>query len=113
MERGGNAVDAAIAALFCDGVSMPHSMGLGGGFLLTVYNKSTGEVWSLNSREVAPGAATVDMFKDNPKLTQSGIVTIIVTFSLKDLFQKRVFSFKCLATVIFLRFLVLNHWFPR
>lgn len=72
MERGGNAVDAAIAALFCDGVSMPHSMGLGGGFLLTVYNKSTGEAWSLNSREVAPGAATADMFKENPKLIQTG-----------------------------------------
>lgn len=72
MEKGGNVVDAAIAALFCDGVAVPHSMGLGGGFLLTLYNKSTGEVWSLNSREVAPRAATQKMFEDNPKLTKTG-----------------------------------------
>lgn len=71
MEKGGNAVDAAIAALFCDGVSMPQSMGLGGGFLLTIYNRTTGEVSSLNSREIAPGAATVDMFTDK-NLVQMG-----------------------------------------
>lgn len=65
-------MDAAVAALFCDGVSMPHSMGLGGGFLLTVYNKTTGEVWSLNSREVAPAAATVEMYKDDRSLSRRG-----------------------------------------
>lgn len=83
LQRGGNAVDAAIAALFCDGVSMPHSMGLGGGFLLTLYNKSTGEVWSLNSREVAPGAATVEMFQDDPRLAQTGWVLKIFRFFIK------------------------------
>ncbi|KAG5872870.1 Glutathione hydrolase 1 proenzyme, partial [Gonioctena quinquepunctata] len=62
MKKGGNAVDAAIAALFCEGVTMPECMGLGGGFLMTLYNKSTGEVWALNAREAAPGAADESMF---------------------------------------------------
>ncbi|XP_023015721.2 glutathione hydrolase 1 proenzyme isoform X3 [Leptinotarsa decemlineata] len=66
MKKGGNAVDAAIAALFCEGVAMPECMGLGGGFLLTLYNKSTGEVWALNAREAAPAAATETMFVGQP-----------------------------------------------
>jgi hypothetical protein len=33
----GTAVDAALATLFCNGVVHSHSMGIGGGFLMTVY----------------------------------------------------------------------------
>ncbi|KAJ8959081.1 hypothetical protein NQ318_022338 [Aromia moschata] len=72
LEKGGNAADAAIATLFCEGVSMPQSMGLGGGFLLTIYNRTTGEVWSLNAREVAPLAATENMFDGDSNLSQKG-----------------------------------------
>ncbi|KAJ8927316.1 hypothetical protein NQ314_020230 [Rhamnusium bicolor] len=53
-------------------------MGLGGGFLLTIYNKTTGEVWSLNSREVAPAAATEDMFHSDPTLSQRGGLSVAV-----------------------------------
>lgn len=37
---GGNAIDATIAALICIGVVNPQSSGLGGGFLMTIYNRS-------------------------------------------------------------------------
>lgn len=37
-------------------------MGLGGGFLLTIYTKSTGKVEALTARETAPKAATETMY---------------------------------------------------
>ncbi|CAH1184987.1 unnamed protein product [Phyllotreta striolata] len=66
MKKGGNAADAAIATLFCEGVAMSESTGLGGGFFLVIYNKTTGESWALDARETAPAAAAEDMYRGQP-----------------------------------------------
>ncbi|GLV44896.1 uncharacterized protein CBL_14532 [Carabus blaptoides fortunei] len=78
LKRGGSAADAAIAALFCEGVAQPQSMGLGGGFLLTIYIRKTGEVKTLDAREVAPKKATVDMYDGNATLSSEGALSIAV-----------------------------------
>jgi gamma-glutamyltranspeptidase/glutathione hydrolase/leukotriene-C4 hydrolase len=71
--KNGSAVEAAIAALFCEGVVCVQSMGLGGGFLMTIYKRGTGEVRTLNAREVAPKAANKTMFNGNSTLSTVGM----------------------------------------
>ena len=72
LQRNGTAVDAAVATLFCNGLFSCHSMGIGGGFVMTVYNKASGIVDTLDARETAPAAAKVDMFHGNPEASTKG-----------------------------------------
>ena len=60
--RGGTAVDSAIALLFCNGAVHSMSMGIGGGFIMTIYIKKEAKAYSLMARETAPKAAHRDMF---------------------------------------------------
>lgn len=76
LENGGSAVDASISAIICEGITCPHSSGLGGGFLATVYTKSTGEIITVNAREVAPKLATEDMFVNNSQAARVGGLSI-------------------------------------
>ncbi|EFA08621.1 glutathione hydrolase 1 proenzyme isoform X2 [Tribolium castaneum] len=87
LAKGGSAVDAAIAALFCEGVSMPQSMGLGGGFLMTVYFAENRTAYSLNAREVAPLAASKDMFDGNSSLSTKGGLAVAVPGELRGYWE--------------------------
>ena len=60
--EGGTAVDGAIAALVCNGAVHSHSMGLGGGFFMTIYHKANNTPYFLNARETAAMYTTEDMF---------------------------------------------------
>ncbi|XP_023929971.1 glutathione hydrolase 1 proenzyme [Lingula anatina] len=71
--RYGSAVDAAIASLLCIGVHNPHSMGLGGGFFMTVYNRANKTAYTIDAREQAPASANETMFTNNPSKTASTI----------------------------------------
>uniref|UniRef100_A0A182SZG7 Gamma-glutamyltransferase n=1 Tax=Anopheles maculatus TaxID=74869 RepID=A0A182SZG7_9DIPT len=63
LRLNGTAADAAIATLFCEGVTCPQSMGLGGGFLLTIYDRQNGTIETLNARESAPAASGRSMLR--------------------------------------------------
>lgn len=68
LQRGGNAVDAAIATALALGVVQPAGSGLGGGGFL-VFRRADGTVRVLDFREAAPKAAHANMFVD-PKTGQ-------------------------------------------
>ena len=53
--RGGNAVDAAVAAAATLGVTEPYSAGIGGGGYFVYYDAKTGKVHTIDGRETAPG----------------------------------------------------------
>ncbi|KAF5300156.1 hypothetical protein FQR65_LT09247 [Abscondita terminalis] len=72
LNKGGSAVDAAIATLFCEGVMLPHAMGIGGGFLMTLYDARNKVVKTLNAREAAPFAANENMFEGQIELSEKG-----------------------------------------
>lgn len=62
LEEGGTAADAAGAAMLALGVVSPGSSGFGGGGFALYYRASDRSLTFLDFREVAPGAATSDMF---------------------------------------------------
>jgi gamma-glutamyltranspeptidase / glutathione hydrolase len=84
-ERGGNAIDAAVAAALTLGVVDGHNSGIGGGCFMLI-RTATGKFIALDGREVAPAAASRDMFvrdgKADPKLSQTGALAAGVPGSL-------------------------------
>ena len=67
-------MDAAVATIFCIGAVNPQSAGIGGGFHMTIYDPVGPQAQSLDAREVAPIAATEDMFKGNSSISQRGAI---------------------------------------
>ncbi|MBQ9526613.1 MAG: gamma-glutamyltransferase [Fretibacterium sp.] len=62
LQKGGNAVDAAIATWLALNVVEFNASGIGGGGFMVIRNARTGDVVELDYREVAPASATKDMY---------------------------------------------------
>lgn len=62
LDRGGNAVDAAIASTLVLGVVNPFASGIGGGGLALIHDAATGETRALDFRETAPQGMHAEQF---------------------------------------------------
>lgn len=63
LERGGSALDAAIAVQAMLTLVEPQSSGIGGGAFLLYWDQSTGTLHAYDGREQAPAAADGDLFR--------------------------------------------------
>src|SRR5262245_5972918 len=64
LERGGSAVDAAIAVQAMLSLVEPQSSGIGGGAFMNYYDATSRKLTIYDGREVAPAQATPGMFLD-------------------------------------------------
>ena len=65
LDRGGNAIDAAVAAAATLGVTDPFSCGIGGGGFMVVYLAKEKRVITIDHRETAPASFTPTVFQQN------------------------------------------------
>ncbi len=81
LKNGGNAIDAAVAVGLTLGIVDGHNSGIGGGCFFLI-RRANGEFVALDGREMAPAAATRDMYirdgKANTDLSQTGALASAV-----------------------------------
>jgi len=108
LERGGSAVDAAIAANAVLGVTEPMMNGIGGDLFAIYWDAKTGKLYGLNASGWAPRALTIEHLKakDATAMPVAGIDSVTVPGAVggwnalherfgrlawKDLFQSAIF----------------------
>lgn len=65
LKDGGNAVDAAVAVAYALSVTLPKAGNLGGGGFMILHSAKEGKDYAFDFREMAPAAATRDMYLDD------------------------------------------------
>ncbi len=80
LEKGGNAIDAAVAVSFMLAVSQPALNGLGGDFMAMIYNEKSGKVEFINGSGWAPRRLTKEIIveKFNGDMPRYGPLSIVV-----------------------------------
>jgi gamma-glutamyltranspeptidase/glutathione hydrolase len=81
LERGGNAVDAAIATNAVIGLMEPMSNGIGGDLFAIIYQAKTGKLYGLNSSGWAAKAQTPELLasKGITAMPERGVWTVTVS----------------------------------
>jgi gamma-glutamyltranspeptidase/glutathione hydrolase len=87
LKQGGNAVDAAVAAIFAEGVLNPHMHTLGGEVPMLIYRADTQQVVAINGNTAAPQRATIAWFREHqyPLIPGEGVLAAGVPAALDAL----------------------------
>ncbi len=85
LERGGNAIDAAVAANAMMGLVAPMNDGIGGDLFAIVYEAKTGKLFGLNASGWAPKALTAEYLRGKglTNMPSSGINSVTVPGAVK------------------------------
>lgn len=86
-DLNGNAVDAMVSTVLCQGILAPFASGLGGGAFILVHHGETGVSSFYDAREAAPAAANMSMFKKNATSAKFGGLSIAVPGELRGLYD--------------------------
>lgn len=90
-ELGGNAVDAMVSTVLCQGVLAPFASGIGGGALILVHFKRTPEALGTSrfydARETAPSASSMEKFSANATTARFGGMAVAVPGELRGLYR--------------------------
>jgi gamma-glutamyltranspeptidase / glutathione hydrolase len=75
LERGGNAIDAAVAANAAMGLVAPMMNGIGGDLFAIIYEAKSGKIYGLNASGWAPRGLSIEFLrrKDIERMPQRGI----------------------------------------
>ena len=78
LERGGNAIDAAVAANAAMGLVAPMANGIGGDLFAIVYEAKSGKLYGLNASGWAPAGLTPEFLTSRgiTKMPQAGIHSV-------------------------------------
>jgi gamma-glutamyltranspeptidase/glutathione hydrolase len=81
LREGGNAIDAAVTTGFALAVTLPRAGNIGGGGFMLFHDAESGQTYALDYREMAPLAASRDMFLDadgnaDPGLSQDSPLAV-------------------------------------
>ncbi|XP_069703079.1 scoloptoxin SSD14-like isoform X2 [Periplaneta americana] len=85
--KNGSVIDAAVATLICNGMVNGQSMGIGGGFMMTLYLRESQTAITLNARETSPLKAYYDMFTGQSMKSQDGPLAIGVPGEMKGYWE--------------------------
>jgi gamma-glutamyltranspeptidase/glutathione hydrolase len=91
-ERGGNIIDAFVAASFAISVERPQSTGIGGGGFLVFYSAKDKKVYAFDFREIAPLKSHSKMYLDKkgetrPLLSQDGVLAVATPGLVRGIFK--------------------------
>ncbi|RKP18405.1 gamma-glutamyltranspeptidase [Rozella allomycis CSF55] len=85
-EEQANAIEAAIAALFCIGTVNPFSSGIGGGGVAMVRDENM-QIHAMDFREMSSSSSTFDIFATDPSKSVKGALSVGVPGEVKGLWE--------------------------